>query len=261
LLHYKTYIKSETAEWVIFIHGAGGSSNIWFKQIKAFKPHFNLLLVDLRGHGGSAAVSDKWGRRDYTFESISAEIIEVVEHLKLPASHWVGVSLGTIIIRHIAEQFPNYTKSLILIGAISRLNFKSRFWVGLGRTFKNVLPYMWLYRFFAFIIMPKNNHKESRHVFINEAKRLCHKEFLRWYQLTGQMTGLFRRLDKPKNPLPSLYVMGEFDHLFLQPIKELVSHTENAVLHVVQECGHVVNIEKPIAFNTVAIDYLLGLRR
>ena len=32
---------------------AGGSSSIWFKQIRAFKKMFNVLLLDLRGHGNS----------------------------------------------------------------------------------------------------------------------------------------------------------------------------------------------------------------
>ena len=35
------------------MHGAGGSSSIWFKQLRAYREHFNVLLLDLRGHGQS----------------------------------------------------------------------------------------------------------------------------------------------------------------------------------------------------------------
>ena len=35
------------------MHGAGGSSSIWYKQLRAFKENFNVLLIDLRGHGKS----------------------------------------------------------------------------------------------------------------------------------------------------------------------------------------------------------------
>ena len=53
MLHYTTHIKSPNAQWVTFVHGAGGSSSIWFRQLRAFKKDFNVLLVDLRGHGKS----------------------------------------------------------------------------------------------------------------------------------------------------------------------------------------------------------------
>jgi pimeloyl-ACP methyl ester carboxylesterase len=36
-----------------FVHGAGGSSSIWFKQIRDFQKQYNVLLLDLRGHGES----------------------------------------------------------------------------------------------------------------------------------------------------------------------------------------------------------------
>ena len=59
MLHHIIY-KNENpnAEWIVFIHGAGGSSTIWFKQINAFRKEYNLLLVDLRGHGRTI-VDDK----------------------------------------------------------------------------------------------------------------------------------------------------------------------------------------------------------
>eukprot|EP00657_Telonema_sp_P-1_P003201 TRINITY_DN1777_c0_g1_i1.p1 TRINITY_DN1777_c0_g1~~TRINITY_DN1777_c0_g1_i1.p1 ORF type:complete len:104 (-),score=36.32 TRINITY_DN1777_c0_g1_i1:157-468(-) len=51
MLHYTTYLLKPEAPWVTFVHGAGGSSAIWFKQVRDFKKSFNVLLVDLRGHG------------------------------------------------------------------------------------------------------------------------------------------------------------------------------------------------------------------
>ena len=53
MLNYRTYKHKTSKSWVTFIHGAGGSSSIWFKQIRDFKLAHNLLLIDLRGHGGS----------------------------------------------------------------------------------------------------------------------------------------------------------------------------------------------------------------
>ncbi|XNQ11793.1 alpha/beta hydrolase [Lysinibacillus sp. 3P01SB] len=35
----------------ILVHGAGGSSTIWYKQICTYRKQFIVLVVDLRGHG------------------------------------------------------------------------------------------------------------------------------------------------------------------------------------------------------------------
>ena len=53
MIHFTVYEKDKDAQWVTFVHGAGGSSSIWFKQIRDFQKHFNVLLLDLRGHGNS----------------------------------------------------------------------------------------------------------------------------------------------------------------------------------------------------------------
>ena len=55
MLYHKTYFISEEKPWVTFVHGAGGSSSMWYPQIREFKEQFNVLLLDLRGHGKSSA--------------------------------------------------------------------------------------------------------------------------------------------------------------------------------------------------------------
>ena len=175
-----TIYKNETSEnWVTFVHGAGGSSSIWFKQIREFQKHFNVLLLDLRGHGNSNKQIKSVFKHKYTFKSIANDVLEVLDHLKIKSSHFVGISLGTIIIRQLAETHPNRVKSMIMGGAILKMNFRSQILMKLGNIFKYVLPYLVLYKFFAFVIMPKKNHKQSRLLFIGEAKKLYQKEFIK----------------------------------------------------------------------------------
>ncbi|MBK7428412.1 MAG: alpha/beta hydrolase [Saprospiraceae bacterium] len=260
MLYYKTYEQEENKEWVVFIHGAGGSSNIWFRQIKYFQPHFNILLIDLRGHGKSAGKTDEAFSRKYTFKMIVEDVMEVLDHLKIAKSHLIGISLGTIIIRHLSVMYPERVASMILGGAITHFNTESRFWVGIGNAFKHVLPFIWLYKIFAFVMMPRKTHAESRNVFIQEARRLARKEFLRWFKLTNQVTGLLKRLQSWHPEIPTLYVMGEEDRLFLQPILDFIDDVKHVDLHIIKKCGHVVNVEKPAEFNEVSVQFLLGNR-
>ena len=186
MLHYSTFMLEEKAEWVTFIHGAGGSSSIWYKQLRDFKKQYNVLLIDLRGHGKSKSlIYEKL--KSYTFDVISDEVIEVLDHLKIQKSHFVGISLGTIIIREIAERYPERSSSMIMGGAIMKLNLKSQFLMRVGVLFKSVVPYLILYKLFAFIIMPRKNHKKSRLIFVNEAKKLYQKEFKIWYYFKNRL--------------------------------------------------------------------------
>ena len=255
MLHFKTFLRKETSSWVTFVHGAGGSSAIWHKQIKDFKKEYNILLIDLRGHGKSKnKIYDKL--KSYTFDSISDEIIEVLEYLKILKTHFIGISLGTIIIREIAERFPQRCKSLILGGAVMKLNFRGQVLMRLGVLLKSVIPYLLLYKFFAIIIMPRKKHRESRNLFINEAKKLYQKEFKRWFTLVSEVNPLLALFRIKDSGIPTLYIMGEEDHMFLPSITKLVRNHLSSTLYIIPECGHVVNVERPQIFNRQVINYL-----
>ena len=258
MLHSKTYQHKSSQDWVVFIHGAGGSSSIWHKQVRAYRKQYNVLLVDLRGHGRSQNSFQNIKR--YTFQTITKDVVEVLDHLDIRKAHFVGISLGTIIIRELAELQPERVESMIMGGAIMRMNLRSKLLLKVGFWLKSVIPYMLLYRFFAFIIMPKANHKESRSLFIREAKKLYQKEFIRWFKLAADVNSRLRWFWDNEIGIPTLYVMGEEDHMFLHSIKKIAALHESAQLQVIPDCGHVVNIEQPDRFNELTLRYLKSIR-
>ncbi len=251
MLNYNTYLNEDTDQWITLIHGAGGSSTIWFKQLRSFKSEFNVLVVDLRGHGKSKFSF----QRNYNFDLVTQDIIEVLDQLKIEKSHFVGISLGTILIRNIAEQYPDRIQSMILAGAVMKLNLKSRVLMKLGIVFKSIIPYMLLYKLFAFIIMPKKNHKKSRLLFIQEAKKLYQKEFIKWFKMTAEIKPLLNLFREKELQIPALYLMGAEDHLFLPSVKHLVASHRKSELIIVENCGHVVNVEQPVIFNEKSLNF------
>jgi len=256
MLNYTEYRHKNATEWVTFVHGAGGSSTIWFKQIRSFSNKFNVLVLDLRGHGSSKlAIKDTFNDK-YTFDAITNDIIEVIDFLKIKSSHFTGISLGTILIRNLAEKYPERVKSMIMGGAIMQLNFKSQVLMRVGVLCKSVVPYLLLYKLFAFIIMPRKNHKKSRLIFVNEAKKLYQKEFIRWFKLTSEINPLLRFFRANDTKIPTFYIMGEEDHLFLPAIKKVVITHLQSTLYIVKNCGHVVNIEQSETFNNESIQFI-----
>ena len=106
MIHYKEYNKNSKKEWITFIHGAGGSSAIWKKQIPFFSKAFNLLLVDLSGHGYSASNFSQKSKDKISFESILNDVLEVLDKLNIKRSHFIGISLGTVIINQLVIKEP-----------------------------------------------------------------------------------------------------------------------------------------------------------
>ena len=253
MLHYTSYIKDDSATWVTFIHGAGGSSRIWFKQVREFQKYFNVLLIDLRGHGKSQnllAISK------YSFERIGDEVIEVLDHLDIKKSHFVGVSLGTIVIREISERYPDRSLSLIMSGAIMKLNFMSTILVILGDLLKQVIPHLVLYRIFAYIVMPHHTQKVARQVFIEEAQKMSRHEFVRWFSLSRELFCLLKNFRSRGNRNRTLYIMGDQDFMFLPSIKSIVQLHDLSTLKIIPNCGHVVNVQKAELFNQASIQFL-----
>ncbi len=256
MLHHATYLHPTNTEWVTFVHGAGGSSTIWFKQLRQFSRNFNVLVLDLRGHGESKVENMLDNPDKYTFDNITKDIYEVLDHLKIQKSHFIGISLGTILIRNLAEKYPDRVKSMIMGGAIMKMNFRSQVLMKLGNWFKSVIPYMYLYKLFAFIIMPRKNHKKSRILFAREAKKLYQKEFIKWFRLTSEINPLLRFFRAKDIKIPTLYIMGEQDYLFLPIIEKIVKSHSTSSLQIIPDCGHVVNVEEPETFNTQAINFI-----
>ncbi|AXY00716.1 alpha/beta hydrolase [Vibrio alfacsensis] len=256
LLFHKSYLHPTSQEWVVFVHGAGGSSSIWFKQIKAYKQHFNLLLIDLRGHGKSNQLLKELITSRYTFTAVTQDILKVLDHLKIQSAHFVGMSLGTIIVRNLAELASERVRSMVLGGAVTRLNTRSQILVRLGNLGKHILPYMWLYKLFAYVVMPQKNQRESRHLFIREAKKLCQNEFKRWFILAADVNPLMKYFKDRELPIPTLYLMGDRDYMFIKPVKEMVAVHKLSVLREIPNCGHVCNVERPDDFNQHSIEFI-----
>ncbi len=104
--------------------------------------------------------------------------------------------------------------------------------------------------------MPNRNHKESRLLFVREAKKLYQAEFSRWFRLTSEINPLLRLFRTADVKIPTLYVMGGEDYLFLPAVKKIVQEHTACSLLTIEYCGHVVNVEQPQLFNHVVIGYV-----
>ena len=252
MLKFKTHINNKSKEWITFIHGFGGSSNIWHKQVRDLYKHYNLLFVDLRGHGKSNNLRLD---SDFNLSTVCEDIIKVLEFLKIKSSHFVGISFGSVLILRLIETHKKYINKAILSGAITSFNHVSRFLLFCLNLLKHVLPTMFLYKLFAYIIMPKPNHKESRLTFVNEAKLIESKVFNQLLNLIPDIKKYILQLKPINFNKYILFLSGKDDYLFFDDVRKFSSKNKFHSYYSIEGAGHVVNIDNPSIFNNKVLEY------
>ena len=257
MLHYKTIENNLSDPWVVMIHGAGGSIEVWFRQVADYARHFNLLLVDLAGHGGS---TDEAFGRGFNFSRAAEQVMEVVNHLKIRKGHFIGLSLGSIVVRIIAKNNPQQVSSMVLAGAVTRLNTKVRTLLTLAITFKRLIPYSLIKRVIAKCIIPQDKYGKSKKLFLNNARKVSFDSFLNWLKLGDGLSGYIRDLFNEYISIPTLYLMGEDDRLFLPQVRETVRNCGgNASLIIVPNAGHVCNVDNKRFFNHHSLEFMRSI--
>ena len=92
---------SEGAPWLTFSHSLACSLRMWDAQIEAFKDRFRILAYDTRGHGASDAP-----KGPYTLDMLAEDLRQLLEHLKIKKTNFVGLSMGGMIGQTLALKSP-----------------------------------------------------------------------------------------------------------------------------------------------------------
>lgn len=102
---------TQNAPAVILIHGLGLSQEIWDDHRDAFN-EYRVISYDLYGHGGSAPAP-----RVADLALFAEQIAGLMDHLAIKTAHIVGFSIGGMINRRFAMDFPDRVLSLVILNS------------------------------------------------------------------------------------------------------------------------------------------------
>jgi len=100
---------------VVFAHSLGSDLSIWEAQKSALAPRHTVLCYDLRGHGDSEATAGS-----YDFDLLAADVVGLLDALKIERAGFVGISLGGMIGQALALAAPRRVQKLVLADTTSR---------------------------------------------------------------------------------------------------------------------------------------------
>jgi 3-oxoadipate enol-lactonase len=101
---------------IVFVHGLGGTSNLWHAQRAALSKYFKVVTFDLPGSGRS----DKT-ERQYSMEKWVEQIAGLADAVKLDKFVLVGHSMTTVLVQKFAAKHGARLAALVLCGPMTEL--------------------------------------------------------------------------------------------------------------------------------------------
>lgn len=111
-ISYRTNAFAPNRPTILFIHGLTGSSSAWFEYERSFEGNFNLINVDLRGHGNSTK-PNKYSA--YSIEAHADAIAELLNHIDTEHLIVVSHSFATLIALQLILKHTPKLRGLILL--------------------------------------------------------------------------------------------------------------------------------------------------
>lgn len=105
---------------LVFVHGWSCDRRYWRHQVPAFADDYQVVTLDLAGHGASGA-----GRSSWTMAAFGADVIAVADALELADMVLIGHSMGGDVIVEAALGLGERVAGIIWVDTYSRLTTPS----------------------------------------------------------------------------------------------------------------------------------------
>ena len=107
MLNYE--ISKNGKEPLVLLHGFMENNTIWEDMEESLSDQFQLIKIDLPGHGKSEVLGEI-----HTMNLMAEEVKKVIDHLQFSKVHLLGHSMGGYTALAFAELYPENLKSLSL---------------------------------------------------------------------------------------------------------------------------------------------------
>ncbi len=223
---------------LVFLHGAGGNHLNWYYQLEYLKNSFNLFAIDLPGHGNSEGVPCD------SIPCYTKFLSGFLERIRLTPENLVliGHSMGGLVIEEYLKN-NGTCQGVIFISSSYRIGrrnpprspeefCKNLFYSSdaVGRCLKT-----------ADMILERSKNALKHD--LEAVSKVDYRDIVRDFDL------------------PFLLIHGDKDRLIsLEDAEEMEELLPRATLHVVEDAGHMVMIEKAEEVNNAIKEWVKSLK-
>ncbi len=213
---------------IILIHGFPFNKSMWNDQMEMLTENFRVIAYDVRGFGNSEAETN-----DFSIELFVSDLLNLMDALKIEKAMLCGLSMGGYIALNAIENFPKRFSALILCDT----NCVADTPEAANESIKNL---------FAPISFVTNQEK------IAVIKEMIMKASVR--SLSATLLALTKRKETCNKlgeiKVPVLIMVGEDDKVTPPVVaKQMHKNIKGSILNVIENAGHLSNIENSYDFN------------
>ena len=250
-----------SGEPLLLLHGFTGSMETWRTFIPSWSKQFQVIAVDLVGHGKTESPKEL---AHYDIQNVALQMKTLLDHLRIEKAHILGYSMGGRLAITMACLYPNRVCSLLLenctAGLKQEVDRKER-----REKDEQLADRIELEGIESFV-----NRWENIPLFATQKKlprevqeavrkeRLANNPRGLANSLRGMGTGAqpswWNRLEELK--MPVLLINGESDQKFFHILKNIQKGIPHAKFVKIDGAGHAIHVEQPQKFDTIVKGFL-----
>jgi 3-oxoadipate enol-lactonase len=242
---------------IIFIHGFPFNKSSWQPQMTYFKHKHRVIAYDIRGFGASTA-----GNETPSMTQFADDLVQFMNRMQIEKAIVCGLSMGGYILLNAVQRYSNRFEALILCDTqcipdseITRDKRKQTILDVQADGLKTFADGFIKNVFTETSLKNKNNWVKTIKDIILATPIAT---------ITGALSALAERSETcsalKEISVPTLILCGREDTV--TPIAQsevLRSEIENSVLHIIENAGHLSNLEQPEVFNKHITSFLSSL--
>ena len=251
------YDLTGTGTPVVLLHGFPFNRTMWREQIEALAERHRILALDLRGHGETSATTEP-----ATMEEMARDVSDLMEKLNMGRAAVCGLSMGGYVALALYRMFPLRARALVLADTRpaadteeARANREVQAVKALQEGMAGIADAM-----LPKLLSPKTVARAPAVVarvreMILKTNPQGAASALRGMALRRDQTRLLSRV-----VVPTLILVGNEDAITPPADSELMRREiGGSRLEVIENAGHVSNLEQPEKFNSALTKFLRDL--
>jgi len=264
--HFKTargldwyYEISGAKETVVMIHGLGGSTHFWQGQKEFLHTDFQVVSIDLPGHGQSS-----W--MPLTLTQMAQDIHQILNSIGIAQFSLLASSMGGLLAFELYRMMPQEVMRISLVGSIPKFARGPHYPAGLDinkiRTLSQQFDgdYAVILDIFFRSLFTMKERASDRFQWVKQMRLqgpLPQREALKHFLDILEKTDLRDRLASMICPLQ--FITGSEDYICPKAIMDWVAeHAHNARFDFIDGCGHLPFLTEVQEYNRLLEDFLLS---
>ena len=238
---------------VVLIHGYPFNRSLWNEQVEALSSTCRVIAPDLRGFGESDAAATA------TMNEMAHDVAQLMDHLEITQAAIGGLSMGGYVALAFYKQFPSRVRALVLVDTRAQADneeakqtreqqARKALDAGMAGIADSMLPKL---------LTPETVSKHPE--IVKRVRDMMLKT--KPEGAAAALRGMAERDDQTsllsKITVPTLIVVGAEDAITPVADSEKMNQAiAGSRLVVLENAGHVSNLERTEKFNEALLDFL-----